>query len=244
MRNANKEYSYWIPRTDTLYKREVVQCSACHHTQLDPTATCEHCHASMMRCAENAQGTCKSYPHCDGCGAKLPAVAETGVWVIPVTWEMCGTIAIPKTKAPCLEDAIRLCNEDSDELGLPSGEYVDGSFAATDMERSYIRDFYNNGVHDAKSEGFYEFNDGGTNVYLHIQEGDTGWKYAIYSQETLELQYDGTIFEYELDEVIPESILKSVMTQLLKNLGIAKDGVTFRIKNADRDILAKLQGAR
>lgn len=152
MRNANKQYAYWIPRTDALYKRECVECSACHRTQLSPATTCEHCGTSMMRCAENAQHTCLSYPHCDGCGAKLPAVAAPEFWVIPVTWEMCGTITIPKTKAPCLEDAIRLCNEDSDDLGLPSGEYVDGSFAATGLDTDFIRQFYNGGTQDVKTE--------------------------------------------------------------------------------------------
>ena len=237
MRNLKKEYAYWIPRMDNLYHREIVQCSACHHTQLNPTETCEHCHTSMMRCAEKA--CCMSFPHCDGCRAKLPAVEEPEFWVIPVTWEMCGTIAIPKTKAPCLEDAIRLCNEDSDSLALPNGEYVDGSFSVTGEERGYIRQFYNNGTHDAKSEGFYSVSVEGHLYYLHIQESDPGWKYIVYHGATV--LHSGTFFACNMDE--DGSTLESVRLGILQYHGLIEDGLTYTIKDADHAFLTQLQEA-
>ena len=50
-------------------------------------------------------------------------------WYIPVTWGMCGTVAI---KANTLEEAME--KTVSDDTPLPQGEYVDGSLSLTSHE--------------------------------------------------------------------------------------------------------------
>lgn len=44
---------------------------------------------------------------------------------IPVSWELYGHIEI---EAKSINDAIRIFDEQSDDISLPEGEYVDGSF--------------------------------------------------------------------------------------------------------------------
>lgn len=49
-------------------------------------------------------------------------------WKIPVAWEMYGLVEI---EAETAKDALRIFNETEDEIPLPEGEYVDGSFRMT-----------------------------------------------------------------------------------------------------------------
>ena len=65
-------------------------------------------------------------------------------WVIPVSWEVAGVITI---SANTLEEAIHAAKHD-DSIGLPSGEYVDGSFDVIVDDDECIRNFYNNGQQD------------------------------------------------------------------------------------------------
>ena len=65
-------------------------------------------------------------------------------WAIPVSWEVAGVVIIP---ANTLEEAIHAAKHD-DSIGLPSGEYVDGSFDVTIDDDDCIRNFYNNGQQD------------------------------------------------------------------------------------------------
>ena len=65
-------------------------------------------------------------------------------WAIPVSWEVAGVVTI---SANTLEEAIRAAKHD-DSIGLPSGEYVDGSFDVTVDDDDCIRNFYNNGQQD------------------------------------------------------------------------------------------------
>lgn len=61
-------------------------------------------------------------------------------WQIPVSWEMCGVVCIT---ADTLEEAIDLANND-DSVGLPTGNYVDASFAVSFDNPDAIRALYNN----------------------------------------------------------------------------------------------------
>ena len=65
-------------------------------------------------------------------------------WAIPVSWEVAGVVIIP---ANTLEEAIHAAKHD-DSIGLPSGEYVDGSFDVTIDDDDCIRNFYNPGQQD------------------------------------------------------------------------------------------------
>ena len=65
-------------------------------------------------------------------------------WAIPVSWEVAGVVII---SANTLEEAIHAAKQD-DSIGLPSGEYVDGSFDVTVDDDDCIRNFYNNGQQD------------------------------------------------------------------------------------------------
>ena len=60
-------------------------------------------------------------------------------WAIPVSWEVAGVVII---SANTLEEAIHAAKHD-DSIGLPSGEYVDGSFDVTIDDDDCIRNFYN-----------------------------------------------------------------------------------------------------
>ena len=44
---------------------------------------------------------------------------------IPVSWEMFGLIEI---EANSIEEAVRIFDEQSDDLSLPEGDYIDSSF--------------------------------------------------------------------------------------------------------------------
>ena len=65
-------------------------------------------------------------------------------WAIPVSWEVAGVVII---SANTLEEAIHAAKHD-DAIGLPSGEYVDGSFDVTVDDDDCIRNFYNHGQQD------------------------------------------------------------------------------------------------
>jgi hypothetical protein len=55
------------------------------------------------------------------------------VYKIPVTWECCGVVEVD---APTVEEAIQKVIHDHDDIPLPEGHYVDGSFSpsTTDIE--------------------------------------------------------------------------------------------------------------
>ena len=75
-------------------------------------------------------------------------------WAIPVSWEVAGVVIIP---ANTLEEAIHAAKHD-DSIGLPSGEYVDGSFDVTvddDDEFSDVADFFDDMLSD---EADYDVN--------------------------------------------------------------------------------------
>ena len=66
------------------------------------------------------------------------------LWAIPVSWEVAGVAMI---QGNTLEEAIQAAKHD-DSVGLPSGEYVDGSFDVTVDDYELIRNFYNHGQQD------------------------------------------------------------------------------------------------
>ena len=71
-------------------------------------------------------------------------------WAIPISWEVAGVVII---SANTLEEAIYAAKHD-DSIGLPSGEYVDGSFDVTVDDDDCIRNFYNHGqLDDIPDEG-------------------------------------------------------------------------------------------
>lgn len=57
---------------------------------------------------------------------------------LPVTWEMCGFVEV---EADSVEDAVDMFDEITDELPLPDGDYVDGSFDLSCRETEYIKCF-------------------------------------------------------------------------------------------------------
>lgn len=66
------------------------------------------------------------------------------LWAIPVSWEVAGIAMIPGNT---LDEAIQAVKHD-ESIGLPSGEYVDGSFDVTVDDEVLIREFYNHGQQD------------------------------------------------------------------------------------------------
>ena len=66
-------------------------------------------------------------------------------WTIPVTWEVFGLVTV---KAESLSEAIERVRSDEDNLPLPSGEYVDGSFDVSYDDEDFVRSFYNNDQED------------------------------------------------------------------------------------------------
>ena len=50
------------------------------------------------------------------------------IWKIPVAWEMYGLVEI---EAETAKEALRIFSKTEDEIPLPEGEYVDGSFRMT-----------------------------------------------------------------------------------------------------------------
>lgn len=71
--------------------------------------------------------------------------ADKKNWKIPVSWEMCGYVHI---EAPTLAQAMEKVRNDNDDIPLPEGNYVDGSFCLSYEEESEIRDLHNNGQTD------------------------------------------------------------------------------------------------
>ena len=61
------------------------------------------------------------------------------VYKIPVSWEMYGTL---KIKAKSLQDAIDIAN--SDDQGLPDGDYIEGSFKIDMGDGQILSDMYPN----------------------------------------------------------------------------------------------------
>lgn len=76
-------------------------------------------------------------------------------WQIPVSWEMSGVVRI---RADTLSEAIDRANND-DSVELPTGNYVDGSFAVSFDNLDEIRLLYNNNQPDAISvrQAIYNF---------------------------------------------------------------------------------------
>lgn len=67
------------------------------------------------------------------------------IWTIPVYWTEAGKINI---RARSLEDAINKARDDWEDISLPVGEYLDGSWEVSDLPVEEIRDLYNNGQRD------------------------------------------------------------------------------------------------
>lgn len=71
----------------------------------------------------------------------------TPTWIIPVTWEMCGTVEI---NAPTLAEAMKIAEEESNDIPLPEGNYVDGSWELSNDDEDYVRQCYNNNRQDVE----------------------------------------------------------------------------------------------
>ena len=69
-------------------------------------------------------------------------------WKIPVTWEMCGMVEI---EADTLEEAMKIVETDM-SIGLPEGEYIEGSFELSTDDEDYIREGWNNNQQDESEE--------------------------------------------------------------------------------------------
>lgn len=67
------------------------------------------------------------------------------IWKIPVTWEMSGFVTVKSDK---LEDAMDAVKLDNDDIPLPEGSYVDGSFDLSTPEIEIVRECYNNNQPD------------------------------------------------------------------------------------------------
>lgn len=79
-----------------------------------------------------------------------PAPEGVLTWKIPVSWEMCGYVYI---EAPTLAEAMDTVRNDNDDIPLPEGNYVDGSFCLSYEEKEEIRSLHNNGQADTTSAG-------------------------------------------------------------------------------------------
>lgn len=55
---------------------------------------------------------------------------------IPVSWEVYGSVEID---AESVEEAINIFDEQSDDIPLPEGNYIDGSFKREDLD--FIKEF-------------------------------------------------------------------------------------------------------
>ena len=55
---------------------------------------------------------------------------------IPVTWEVCGYVYV---EADTIEEALEKFDETCDDMPLPEGDYVDGSFQVTSRDDEYIK---------------------------------------------------------------------------------------------------------
>ncbi len=62
-----------------------------------------------------------------------------------MTWEMCGYVSVP---AVTLAEAMEKVRSDNDNIDLPEGDYVDGSFCLSYEEEAEIRELHNDGRAD------------------------------------------------------------------------------------------------
>jgi len=70
-------------------------------------------------------------------------------WIIPVSWEVCGTVTI---EADTLESAMNEARYG--DVPLPEdSEYVDGSFDVTIEDAETVRECYNKNQQDEDQEG-------------------------------------------------------------------------------------------
>lgn len=60
---------------------------------------------------------------------------------IPVVWEMCGTVTV---EAKNLKEAIEIVRNDNDDIPLPKGNYVDGSFQLSTDDEEIIATYQKN----------------------------------------------------------------------------------------------------
>ena len=65
-------------------------------------------------------------------------------WKVPVYWEMCGLVEV---KADTLEEAMCIAEND-DSIGLPNGDYVDGSWSLSERDKDIVRELYNDNQED------------------------------------------------------------------------------------------------
>lgn len=87
-------------------------------------------------------------------------------WRIPVTWEMAGVVTV---EADTLQEAIDRANND-DNIGLPSGDYVDSSFEVSFDEPDLIRELYNNNQPDGIREEIRDSADMATDGLREYQD--------------------------------------------------------------------------
>lgn len=60
------------------------------------------------------------------------------IFNIPVSWEVCGSVEID---AESVEEAINIFDEQSDDIPLPEGNYIDGSWSREDSD--FIKEYNN-----------------------------------------------------------------------------------------------------
>lgn len=66
-------------------------------------------------------------------------------WRIPVSWEMMGMVNV---EANTLEEAMDIARDESSDIPLPEGDYVDGSWVLSEDDEDYIRECYNDNQED------------------------------------------------------------------------------------------------
>lgn len=75
----------------------------------------------------------------------LPKNSKT--WKIPVAWELCGYVYVD---APTLAEAMKKVRTDNDDIPLPEGSYVDGSFVLSYDDETEIRSLHNQNQKDCE----------------------------------------------------------------------------------------------
>jgi len=71
---------------------------------------------------------------------------EEKEWIIPVTWECFGTVAV---KAETLEKAMKIAKDEAGDIPLPEGNYVDSSWQLSCEDAEYVRQCYNQNQPDS-----------------------------------------------------------------------------------------------
>lgn len=144
-------------------------------------------------------------------GIELELIPEEKTWMIPVTWEECGVVAV---KAHTLHEAVEKVNNDNDDISLPAGNYVDGSFACSypdsQNEIEEMRACYNHNQKD--------------NVVPDVPQSDKCVTVSVRIHEgTMETRYGTSLAQVEDDPVTPKYSENEVIQMLKNQLGFVDD---------------------